>query len=402
MERRGKTDRAADHGINTHPFFESKRAAAVFKHAILSGYVVPFASKTGSASVGKRVVIVDGYAGAGRYGDGTPASPALIAEAAHQLHDRVVECLFVEKDEATYEQLCQVLAAEDNGGAVVWEAKCGNVEEHLDELLARADGVPLFLFLDPFGLGLPFDVIAEVFAKRPGGQYAPATEILFRFDAGAIRRIRGGLHAPDYASRAKQLESLDRAAGGTWWRDEDDPDLDNEQYIEWFMGRLLDGICTKAGCAGWVTDVRQRPDLKAVYLLVFLTRHRDGMDVFGEALSLAQAKWRRAVFDDAIAATLAGGQTMLMEPNEIFKHDEQQLAEQWQDKIEQNVRVLLQVHEQFVVRTKLDEVYAGVLGHARTTHLRKVLKKLHAAGVTSSDSVGSRNDITYSFDRRMV
>jgi hypothetical protein len=57
----------ASRSLNIERFFESKRAAAVFKHAILSGYVVPFASKTGSSSAGNRVVIVDGYAGAGRY-----------------------------------------------------------------------------------------------------------------------------------------------------------------------------------------------------------------------------------------------------------------------------------------------------------------------------------------------
>ncbi len=60
---------ALDGQIDTQPFFESKRAAAVLKHAILSGYVSPFAVKTGSTSVDHRVAIVDGYAGAGRYDD---------------------------------------------------------------------------------------------------------------------------------------------------------------------------------------------------------------------------------------------------------------------------------------------------------------------------------------------
>src|SRR3954468_24819385 len=82
-----------DGPIDTQPFFESKRAAAVLKHAILTGYVAPFAVKTGSTSVDHRVGIIDGYAGAGRYDNGEPGSPAIIAEAARSpaLRDRKLE-----------------------------------------------------------------------------------------------------------------------------------------------------------------------------------------------------------------------------------------------------------------------------------------------------------------------
>lgn len=388
--RQGTPDMRA---VDTRPFFKSKRAAAVLKHAILSRYVVPFTSKAGSRSAGNRVVIVDGYAGPGRYDDGEPGSPALIADAARNhpgLQGRVVECYFVEQDEANYRNLCEVLAEEDSGGRVVWAAKHGNVADHLDELLTRAAGVPLFLFLDPFGLGLPFDVIVNVFAGRLSGAGTPATEVLFRFDAGAIRRIRGALHAPDYPTREKQLEALDRAAGGRWWRDENDPKLDNEQYIGWFMHRLLREITTRVKCAGWIAPVKHREDLQPAYLLVFLTRHRDGMEVFGETLSTAQETWRHAVFDEAFAALQDDEQGALIEldPDAMFKREEQQLAEQWQHRIEQNVRALLRERERFIVRSRSGEVYAGVLGVARTTHLRKVLKQLHTEGVTSSDSVG--------------
>lgn len=64
------------------PFFVSKKAAAVLKHALLDKYVVPFASKTGKHAPDGRVVYLDGYAGPGRYDDGTPGSPALILESA--------------------------------------------------------------------------------------------------------------------------------------------------------------------------------------------------------------------------------------------------------------------------------------------------------------------------------
>jgi three-Cys-motif partner protein len=147
---------AAAGAVNTQRFFRSRRAAAVLKHAILTGYVVPFASKTGSRSVGHRVVLVDGYAGAGRYEDGQPGSPALLAQALRTpaLAGRNVECYFIEQDHTTFEHLSTVLSEEDPDGRLGWAAWEGSVEEHLPDLQARAEGVPLFLFLDPFGLGL--------------------------------------------------------------------------------------------------------------------------------------------------------------------------------------------------------------------------------------------------------
>lgn len=382
-----------DGPLDTQPFFESKRAAAVLKHAILKGYVAPFAVKTGSTSVDHRVAIVDGYAGAGRYDNGEPGSPAIIAEAARLpvLRDRKLECLFIEKDRNTYQRLCQVLQDED-GDEVRWTAWHGTVEDHLPEVLERAAGVPLLLFLDPFGLPPAFDVLVDVFKGRPTGAFPPATEVLFRFDANAIRRIRGVLKTDDYPARAATLAALDRAAGGTWWQDENDWSLDNEEYGDWFINRLFQKITKEAGCAGWGTDVRQRSDLQPAYYLIFLTRHRAGMEVFGEALSLAQEKWRRAVFDEALAATQAGGQGMLLDPEAMFAQEEAQRVAQFHDRLEANVRALLGQHERFRVRDEWQAVFDGVLGKAREKHLREALKRLQVAGVTSSDSKGKLFD----------
>lgn len=398
MSRWARTGTGAGQGALNGPvvpelerFFASPRAAAVLKHSILGGYLVPFASKVGSTSAGGRVVVVDVYAGAGRYDDGKPGSPALIAGAARSLRGRRVECFFVEKNRANYTKLCGVLDQVGRGD-VACVALHGTVEQHLDELLARAAGTPLFLFLDPFGLGLPFDVISGVFTGRPAGRHVPATEVLFRFDASAVRRIRGVLHAEDdYPARAGQLAALDRAAGGSWWRDEDDRSLTMEAYTDWFMQRLLEKLGRDARCAGWVIDVKQRPEQQPAYYLVFLTRHRHGLEVFADAVSRAQAKWRRAVFDEAMDEDeRKNGGPSLFDREELFADEENLLRARWEQQIARNVRVLLQTHSRFVVREHVPEVFRDVLGLARETHLRAALKQLAEAGVTSSDSRGPR------------
>lgn len=133
--------------------------------------------------------------------------------------------------------------------------------------------------------------------------------------------------------------------------------------------------------------MKQREDLQPAYYLMFLTRHRDGMQVFGEALSLAQEKWRRAVHDAAVADQLE--QLTLLDPEEMFKSDEKHLAEQWQQRIEANLRLLIAEHSTFRIGSHLEAVLTGVAGKACQEHLRVALKRLQAAGVTSSDGKGN-------------
>jgi three-Cys-motif partner protein len=186
--------------IDTQDFFNSKKAAAVLKHEILNGYVPPFAGKTGSVSPGNRVVIMDGFAGAGRYGDGSAGSPAIFIEAAQATPSRKLECYFIEKDRGNYAALREMLEAE--GDAITWEAWHGTAGTHIGDVLTRADGLPMFMFLDPYGIGPDFTQVVEIFRRRPSGVGRPATELLFRVDAGALRRILGVYRSEkDYPAR---------------------------------------------------------------------------------------------------------------------------------------------------------------------------------------------------------
>lgn len=125
---------------DTSPFFVSKKAAAVLKHAILDKYVVPFASKVGKYAPDGRVVYLDGYAGPGRYDDGTPGSPALILESAAAIADfRKLDCYFIEKNRKNFQSLSQLVAEAREQGLDA-HALQGRVERHLDHVLEAAQG----------------------------------------------------------------------------------------------------------------------------------------------------------------------------------------------------------------------------------------------------------------------
>jgi three-Cys-motif partner protein len=365
-------------------FFQSKQAAAILKHAVLDTYVDPFTMKTGSTSVDGRVAFVDGYAGEGRYVDGREGSPALLIRKAHALSDkRQLECVFVEADREAYERLCNVVAVEGQGLTI--DAFFGHVEDHLDTIISMKTDVPLFVFLDPFGLMIPFTEVVRLFS-RPGGPGAPATELLINFSTVALRRIAGHLYSQ--AANAATLGRMDKVCGGDWWRaiwlahapdkssSVEDRDAAEEAVVTGYADRL-----GKAGSTGWWTfEVRNRPHYRPAYHLVFLTRHRDGLELFGEALSLGLERWRRAVFEEEAAASLFA--------DDLFKSDEKALAAEWQKEIEGNLRRLLSTHPKFRISKKYAEVYGDALGKARSKHLRAAWKRLYEEGVTKTDSKG--------------
>ncbi|QHC19599.1 three-Cys-motif partner protein TcmP [Streptomyces sp. GF20] len=113
------------------------------------------------------MVYLDGYAGPGRYEDGTPGSPALILDSAARIAGfRQLDCYFVERAPKNYQSLA-ALVSEASAQGLAAQALKGHVEKHLGQILDRAAGAPLFAFLDPFGLGLSFETLTQqIFGSR--------------------------------------------------------------------------------------------------------------------------------------------------------------------------------------------------------------------------------------------
>lgn len=369
-------------------FFESRRTAAVLKHG-----------KTGSASADHKVVIVDGYAGAGRYDDGSPGSPELIVQALSPLNDRDMTCYFVERDQTTFDSLCAVLAQLNPGPSVKCVPLPGRIEDRFDELLAGSKDIPLFVFLDPLGFGLPFERIAHVFDSRPVARYSPATEVMFRIDSRSIFRTRGALLSDaEYPGKVAQLGRLDDTAGDHWWRDPAMAGLDTSRYLSWFIDELFQRLRQRTKADGWKVELRHDPDHLPAYYLIFLTRHPAGMDVFSACLSSAQEEWRRAVFDEQWRSTVgrnrAAGQFGLFglfgedDPDAEFGSQESARVAAWTDTLAANLRLLVTEHSVFVVRDKQADVLKGVAGLVREKHIRAAMNVLKAEGLIVNDSRG--------------
>lgn len=370
-------------------FFEEPQGAAILKHGILKRYLPLFTTKVGSAA--GEVVYIDCYAGPGLYNDGSEGSPALAlatADAIAGFHAKAsLHGHLIERKPGSVEKLRELL---ENRGVATWEVHQGRAEDHVPGILATLDcEVPVFAFIDPFGLPIPFDMVVDIM-KRAGAwdgswsRTGAATEVLMNFSKSGINRVGGQLTGTGkdpawLKARDTMVDRMDSALGGDWWHDiwcsgdQDRVDQIRAGYAE----RLR-----KAAGGRWayfdigVSDTWQGP---ATYQLLLFTQHEHGVWGFHESLSLAQEEYRAYCY----------------RTEGILDLDPLRDREaKWVQHIEENVERLLAAGKPFEPVYKLGEVFGDAFGEARQKHLRKALKNLQKDGKLSTDPKGDLGELT--------
>ena len=392
--------------VASQEFFRERRAQAVLKHGILKRYPVVFASKTGRS---RRVVFLDGYAGRGRYEDGAPGSPVLLAATAKRMNFRNISGIYVERRPADFKNLQKAIASLIRP---VDQLLPGNLEDHLPQILESARGAALFAFLDPFGTALARDQLVGQLLGRSKSE--GPTEVLLHISISTVARIGGLLR-----SRKKQggkfseqdrktIEHADKFLGGTWWHEHfepvgDEADPRASEAALRVAAEYQQQIRVETGCRSVSIPIQHRPNQLPKYLLVLFTWHRDGMWHFADAVGKAgrewEGSWREA------EAQKARKRADRRNPNELTMFDldevlpaieefdceeyERQHRTEWESIIADNVERLLHAEGPFVPVERLDRVYATVFGAAGARHVRGAIKKLHEAGIVENTGVGN-------------
>lgn len=352
-------------------FFESPQAAAIYKHKLLKSYIPAWVGKVGSRSSGQRVVVYDAYSGPGRYDDKRPGSPELLVDTAQAMASlRSVLTIFSEKDQ-TYCDDLEGLLRDKGVDSATYQVRRGPVETHVDDVLREAGNLPLFVFLDPYGLTVSFDQVVHILTSRdqPGRSrlMQPKTELLMNFSYEAIRRISGVVRSDrEYAAKRGQIEALDAALGGDWWQE-----LAREQPEGWVQ-LVLVGYADRVQDAiggGYITaDVADALDVSPVYELILFTRHMDGFWEMGRSMSMARKEWRQWLVD--VQEGKSSGQVELRG----LQFDDDEAA--WVDHIAGNVTTLLAEKSGFTVQDEYGRVFGETVGLARETHLRQALRAI--------------------------
>jgi three-Cys-motif partner protein len=369
-------------------YWADKALPSVFKHDLLKRYVPQFGGMTGSQSLEKRVVYLDGYAGEGRYENGDPASAEIALRVASYLQSKVgltLDCFFNESQPKSYSRLQEVVQGYQARG-VSAQAHRGEVDGILDHIVERAQRVPLFLFLDPCGLVLPQGRLVDVLArKRPHRR--PATELLMNFSMMAVWRLGGHVRSPK--GNENSLKRFDDVCGGTWWR---------EYFAEAVASRAKEGAAEDAieavaaeyahrlqqhtGMHVQSVPVSHSPRKRAVYRLVFATRSPYGLWVFGDTVARARTTWWQTLEEREDDAALFS-MTSLSRP------DPKEIEAQAVPAIADNLAALLaRTGRPVKLVDHTMEVFGTFYGQITEPVVRQAVRLLHEQGKTPSNGVG--------------
>lgn len=220
----------------TGPLWEAD-GHTLAKHALLRGYLEAWLPVMGRSS-SARVLVIDGFAGPGRYTGGEPGSPLVILDTFLSHRDRAAwdstefVFAFIEQDRRRFDHLATELGRiglPANAKVLpILGAFDTEMSKLLDSIPAGATLAPAFVFVDPFGWtehGLELSSRILGFAK---------CEVLVYVPLPFIAR---------FVSQEGVADSLDNLFGDDSWlpaRDIDDGLLRAQFLHDRFLAKLRD------------------------------------------------------------------------------------------------------------------------------------------------------------------
>lgn len=272
------------------PEKQRRKGQTEVKHNILEKYLNPWLLKI--TEVSPDVRYIDGFAGWGRYDDGSPGSPLIAMNVAKRIingdHGRIdakldnLYCTFIESKESNYVDLKQEVqkALEDCPFQVKVDCRHEEFEEFAHAFLEVQGGVPepSFIFIDPFGFsGLPFGIVADLLNLRSTGM-----EVFITFVAGEMARF---LESDTHAEAITEILGTDR------WQEEIDVDLPKEEKVDELLRIYEEQLRHEAGVEYvWPFRMSRESKAETVYYLVHATNHFDGFKIMKDIMFNAGAE----------------------------------------------------------------------------------------------------------------
>lgn len=322
------------------------------KHEILRRYLQVWAP---ILSQGKfpHLVIVDGFAGPGRYSQGEEGSPIIAIRAVIEQQRPIsakIDFHFIELDKRRSEHLATEIAALKLPSNVDTTIHRGQAFQDafpkVWDIYAPKPGrsrPPTFVFIDPFGFKIPFSYVAKVLQ-------AQSCELLITFMFEEINR---------FLSQGQQPDNFDELFGCSDWREGINIKVPSERLK--FLHDLYQRQLKQAGGARFVRSFAMRNDRNTMdYFLFFATNNERGLKKMKEAM------WR---VDESGTYTFSDA----TDPNQsvLFtaEPDRQLLTRMILDGFAGKETTVKDVEQFVVCETPF-----------RETHYKKVLKGLEEAG----------------------
>ncbi|MGJ3239646.1 MAG: three-Cys-motif partner protein TcmP [Anaerolineae bacterium] len=263
-------------------FFSGKRPWSKIKDAILGSYMSPYFAKMSRTHY--PFLIIDAFAGPGRFDDGSPGSPLIICQAAERYAKGRYEAIFINLNKDHHNQLSSILEKANYSGA---EAVHGDSRDVLRQVHSRLEEpLTIFLYMDPFGLKeASFDLIRPFIERNT--QYS--TEILINLQAPILHRLAARdafLETPDNNTVRSFHETLSRVLGGDYWK--------KYMFAEGLSAkereeRVVEEYCSLLSSTNYLSytgacPVQESRTSRAKYYTIFASRHLDAMKLFNDEM----------------------------------------------------------------------------------------------------------------------
>ena len=272
-------------GSTEDSFFKGKRPWSIIKDQVLGSYMPPYLAKV--AKLGKQIILIDGFAGPGRFGDGSAGSPLIICQAAEKTAEKNYLAIFMNRRKTHHDQLSHVLGDFIKNGNVV--AIHGAAETLLARVKRLLRDQTVFLYLDPFGLrGCEFSTIGP-FVRR---DKAFSTEIVINLSIPTIHRLAARKAVAEGRQDTHQVRSfhhrLSQILGGDYWQkilwdDSEDHEAKAEKVMAIYREKILGLDMPYTGSC----PVREKEGSGIKYYITFCSRHQDALLLMNDSMCSA-------------------------------------------------------------------------------------------------------------------
>jgi three-Cys-motif partner protein len=270
-------------------FFNKKRQWSKRKDKILENYLLPYLLKI--ATQPAPVLIVDAFAGPGKFGDGELGSPLIICQNIRTALSKgisvPVSTLCIEAEQELFSELSKSIEPFPFA-----KAKHGKFSDFIQEIEERAKDHSVFLYVDPFAVeGLDWNGMDRVFQHLTISNMS--IEVLMNFNAPSF--VRRGLAALKLAvpesnpetedaeeidapiATPPSIEKLNNVIGGDWWQSI----LKSHMSFPHQVQQVTNGICERLSkrfkevCQHAIKALPHHTVPK--YYLIFGSRHPDAL-----------------------------------------------------------------------------------------------------------------------------
>ena len=272
-------------------FFEGKRPWSRLKDEVIKNYLPPYLKKVNKLNA--KIVLVDSFAGPGKYNDGEDGSPMYICNTAETYVKNNYVAILVNKNQDHHARLSRNLEKYVNDERAI--PIKGRAEDLLSKLHEIISNQTLFLYLDPFGLkGTDFNMLEPYLSRSK----AYSTELIINLSIPTILRL-SSINA--YAEKGNTPEinskhdSLTKVLGGDYWRKYLlDQSLNTDQRIFKLLSEYQSKLSMHLPEVGYC-PVYARENGTMKYCIFFASRHPDAKILMNDIMFNAYWKyiWER-------------------------------------------------------------------------------------------------------------